>query len=87
MLVAATVRRGLRGEAAVKSARAVGLIAVCLAAVLLGLGLGWTSSHPTLPAARLALVGLALGGLVWPVLVLLLVHHAGKQRAAQRLRP
>jgi hypothetical protein len=71
----------------VKRTRAVGLIAVCLAILLLGLGLGWTSSHPTLPGPRLALVGLALAGLVWPILVLVLAHHFSKSQSAPRLRP
>ena len=40
----------------------------------------------TFPWGRTTLVGLALAGLVWPVLVLVLAHHFGKSQSAQRLR-
>ena len=61
-----------------KQTRIVGLAVACLVFVLLGVGLGLTGPDRSHDAARLALLGLVVAGLAWPVLVFALAHRFGK---------
>lgn len=61
-----------------KQTRIVGLMVACLVFLLLGVGLGLTGPDHSHGAARLALLGLVLAGLAWPVVVLALAHRFGK---------
>jgi hypothetical protein len=57
--------------------RAASLIGASLVSVLLLVGLGWGPAEVATHPERLALVGLAVAGLIWPVVVLRL---AGRYR-------
>lgn len=61
-----------------KQTRIVGLAVACLVVLLLSLGLGLTGPDRSHEPARLALFGLVLASLVWPVLVFALAHRFGK---------
>jgi hypothetical protein len=50
--------------------RAASLIGASLLALLLCVGLGWGPADVATHPERLALVGLAAAGLIWPVIVL-----------------
>lgn len=75
-------RDGGRLEEGVNLAPAAGLIGAGLALLLLlVLGLGWGPASGAPSPERLALLGLAGAGLLWPIVLIGLV---GQRRAAER---
>jgi hypothetical protein len=71
-------------EIPVDPTRAAALIATALVSLLFCLGLGWGPTEFTLHPERLALLGLAAAGLIWPAVILQLVRRRHREIATRQ---